>query len=424
MSQYFETNSLSRDDHTTVDDWRGLGDLLALATERISIPVEGMHHAIADRWFGLAGPKAAPARRAYGVVTTDVYRSVRIAGSALGAIIGSVAAGSPSRPRPLWRSPLGSRMQAVLNASWGDELERRHSSVSIELGLRDAQGRPITSDSAALGEAFPEPTARLVVLLHGLGETERCWQQRPGGGTGAGLADILAADSFTPLLLRYNSGRHVSDNGAALSDLLEEIVHGWPVTIDAIALVGHSMGGLVARSSIHAARAAGDSWVETTRHVVTLGSPHLGSPIEKGANLVSWGLRVVPESRPLGGFVDDRSSGIKDLRFGAIREEDWSEAAPDALWDHIVGDSPLPGGVEQHFVAGVITARPTHPVGVLVGDLIVRVNSSTGRGRRRRIDSTDVRVIGSQRHFDLLRNHTVHEQVRVWLTADTGKQLD
>lgn len=426
MSDLGEASSPSGDNQTTVDDWWGLGDLLALATERLTEPVEGMHRAIADRCFGLAGPGAAPVGQVYGAFTGRVYGSVRMVGWALGMAVGlgAAAASRRSRLRPLWRSSLGSGIQAVVNAVWGDELERRRSGLCLELGLRDAGGEPISPNPHAFANAYPVPTARLVVLLHGLGETERCWlRPTEDGETTLALGNLLSADAFTPLLVRYNTGRHVSDNGVALAALLEEVVQSWPVAVEDVALVGHSMGGLVARSSMHAGRAARHRWASTARHVVTLGSPHLGAPLEKGVNLMSWGLRLAPESRPLSEFLDHRSSGIKDLRFGAIREDDWNGADPDALLSDVVGDIPPPEGVEQHFVAGVVTADPTHPVGVLIGDLIVRAGSGIGRGRRRRVEAADVRVLGGRRHFDLLHDAAVHEQVRDWLTTRPGDHL-
>jgi pimeloyl-ACP methyl ester carboxylesterase len=411
----------------TVDDWQGLGDLMRLATERLTAPVEGMQRVIADRWLGLAGPAAGPIRRMYHSVTAGIYGSVRTTGSIVGTAVGLGAATADGRNvlRPLWRSPVGSGVQAAANGLWGDELERRTSPLSIEMGLRDLDGDPIATNPAALAGAFPHPTTRLVVLVHGLWETERLWQgRREEDGTTVDLGEMLAADACTPLLVRYNTGRHVSDNGAALAVLLEEIVESWPVAVEETALVGHSMGGLVARSSLHAGRTAGHRWVSSARHVVTVGAPHLGAPIEKGTNLLSWALARFPESRPLGEFVDFRSAGIKDLRFGAIREEDWQGADPDALLRDVVGDIPPFRGVEQHFIAGVITADPNHPVGVLVGDLIVRVGSGTGRSHRRRIEATNVRVFGGRRHFDLLHDAVVHDQVRSWLAAQVSDPTD
>jgi len=402
-------------------DWKGLGDLIDLATERLTAPVEGIHDAIADRWFGVAGRRVAPARNAYRALTAPVYNSVRLTGSTLGTAVGlgAIAVAGRKELRPLWRSPRGSGIQAFFNALWGDELERRGSTMSIEFGLRDAGGEPVGLDADSLALAFSEASSRLVVLVHGLGETERCWQTKTSEeGSAPGLADLLISDSFTSLLVRYNTGLHVSDNGVALAALLSEVTDNWPIPVEEIVLVGHSMGGLVARSAVHAGQDAGQDWVSAAQHVVALGSPHLGSPVEKGANIAAWGLGLVPESRPLGEFINNRSVGIKDLRFGAVSEADWFGFDPDELLNDFVVDLPPPQGVDQHFIAGVITAGPTHPIGALVGDLIVRVGSGIGRGRRRRVDANDVHVVGGKRHPDLLHDAAVHEQVRAWLAPD------
>ncbi len=339
-------------------------------------------------------------------------------GAAVG--LGAIAIASRRGLRSLWGSPRGSGIQAFFNALWGDELERRGSTMSIEFGLRDADNELIGVDADPLALAYSEPSSRLVVLVHGLGETERCWQPRGAEeGSAPGLADLLASDSFTPLLVRYNTGRHVSDNGVALAALLSEITDKWPVSVEEIALVGHSMGGLVARSAVYAGQEAGQDWVSTVRHVVALGSPHLGSPIEKGANILAWGLGLVPESRPLGEFINNRSVGIKDLRYGAVTEEDWLGFDPDELLNDVVVDLPSSQEVDQHFIAGVITTEPRHPIGALAGDLIVRVGSGTGRGRRRRVDANDTHVVGGKRHPDLLHDAAVHEQVRAWLAPES-----
>jgi pimeloyl-ACP methyl ester carboxylesterase len=386
----------------------------------LSAPVEGIHDAVVDRWFGLAGDRGTSVRRAVGAYTGGIYGSVRVIGSILGGVIDLGATLGRKRFGPLWSSPAGNGIQGVANAIWGDELERRRNGLSIELGLRDSAGRPIGRDSVDLHRAFPNPTSRLLVLIHGLGETERCWHSpNDAAEDGDSIGELMAGDSFTPLTVRYNTGKHISENGASLADLLEEVWSDWPREVEEVALVGSSMGGLVARSSVVAGRSARQHWSEVVKHVVTVGSPHLGSPLEKVANLVSWGLGKTPESLPLSGFLNNRSVGIKDLRYGAIHRDDWSEGDLDALLSDTVGDTALEG-VQQHFVAGVITSEPDHPLGLLFGDLIVRVGSGIGHGRRRRIQAEDVRVIGRRRHFDLVRDPEVHEQVREWLGVPVG----
>jgi pimeloyl-ACP methyl ester carboxylesterase len=262
------------------------------------------------------------------------------------------------------------------------------------------------------------------VLVHGLGQTEACWRSKGSDGP-VGLWDRLAADqSVTPVLVRYNSGRHVSENGVELAQLLEQLWECWPTPIEGMALVGNSMGGLVIRSACHVGQTAQRTWVNTVDKVVTLGSPHLGVPLEKAVNVASWGLRVTRESRPLADFLDSRSVGIKDLRFGAIVEDDWKGAEPDALLHNNAGNVPPLEGADHHFVAAVITSDPTHPLGVLLGDLMVRAGSGTGRGRGRHIEATEVHLLGGRRHFDLLHDPEVLEQVLAWSTPGTGSAPD
>lgn len=410
----------------TANELWGWGDLLALAVERVTAPVEGMHRAIADRSLRWTGSAGAPVRRVLDTTLANLYGAIRASGPALRATVGlgAMVGGRRSRQGPFSQTPLGSRVQAGINAAWGDELAQRGNELRIEMGLRNSKGKPIGLSSADLAANLPSATPRLVVLVHGLGQTEVCWQRKGGDGQ-LGLWDWLAADqSVTPLLVRYNSGRHVSENGAELASLLERLWECWPTPIEEMALVGNSMGGLVIRSACHVGQTAQHAWVNTVDTVVTLGSPHLGAPLEKAANVASWGLRVRPESRPLADLLNSRSVGIKDLRFGAIVEDDWKGAAPDALLHNTVGNVPPLEGADHHFVAAVITSDPTHPLGALLGDLMVRAGSGTGRGRRRHIEATDVRLLGGRRHFDLLHDAEVLEQVLAWLTSGAGGSLD
>ena len=398
---------------SVIEDWSGLGDLVTLTIERLADPVEGMHRAISGRWFRLAGPAANPVHRAYWSMTAGVYGSVRLAGAAMGSVMAHGAEAAQHRgPVPrLWRSPLGSGIQAVANAVWGDQLDKQASSLAIEMGLRDHEGDLVDPNPVPLAQSFHTPTPRLALLIHGLGETERCWKPEPSDeDMSAGLADELVAEGFTPLLLRYNTGRSLSENGSLLASLLERILNGWPVAVEEIALVGNSMGGLVARSSIEAGRSAGHAWPALVRRLVTLGAPHLGAPLASAADLASRALRIAPASRPLSDFLDHRSAGVKDLQTGAISAPMHYDSDDESV-------SREPDGVEQHFVAAVVTENVNHPVGALLGDLVVRAQSATGRGRRRQVEASHVRVVGGRRHFDLARDPVVVEQVRQWLAA-------
>ena len=76
---------------------------------------------------------------------------------------------------------------------------------------------------------------------------------------------------------RFHAGLHISQNGQMLAGMLERLQLLWPVPIDELVLVGHSMGGLVARSAGYYGVQQHHWWTAAVGHVVCLGSPHLGA---------------------------------------------------------------------------------------------------------------------------------------------------
>ena len=183
----------------------------------------------------------------------------------------------------------------------------------------------------------------------------------------------------TPVFVRFNSGLRISAAGERLAHLLEDVAAEWPTAVEELALVGHSMGGLVARSACHYGARAGMRWTEAVRHVVCLGSPHLGADLEKGVNALGWALGRVPETRSLARLLERRSVGIKDLRFGACVEDDWRDVDPDELLRDRCGEVPFLPYTTYCFVAARLRAGP---LGALAGDGLVRLPSASGRGTR------------------------------------------
>jgi pimeloyl-ACP methyl ester carboxylesterase len=221
--------------------------------------------------------------------------------------------------------------------------------------------------------------------------------------------------------IRYNSGRHISENGLSLADVLAELVAAWPVAVTEVALVGHSMGGLVARSACYQAAERGDDWVRRVRQVISLGTPHMGAPLAQGVHWLSAGLHALPETRPFAGFLRRRSAGIRDLRQGSLVDADWIDCDPDALKAVACQEIPLLEGATHCFVAATITPSGRDPVGRLLGDFLVLQPSASGRSRTRRIpfEAEHGMHIGGTHHLALLNHPQVYEKIRAWLAPGT-----
>ncbi len=308
----------------------------------------------------------------------------------------------------------------ALNGAFGDALVRSGSELALPMTVR-SHGRELTVEPEDLAEDLAGATPRLVLLAHGLCKSDRAW--RPSArGLRAGRVDVaraLEADlGWTALHLRYNSGLHVSDNGRRLAGLLDDLVAAWPGELTEIALIGHSMGGLVVRSACHYGEADGRAWTRSLRHVICLGTPHLGAPLEKGTNAVAWALARFPEARPFADLLNARSSGIKDLRFGACVDEDWGGADPDALLWNRCRDIPFLPSVRYRSIAGGLSG----PAGRVLGDLLVPSASASGRGRRRRLafGEDDLVVLPGISHLRLVDSPLVYEQLRAWLGEPRG----
>jgi pimeloyl-ACP methyl ester carboxylesterase len=376
----------------------------------------GMHRAIADRAFEASGAGAVPARVAHDAIAGATY-------SALGGAVGLLGRAADAAVRTLpptevSRSPRGSLVVAAVTGLIGDRLEQERSDLHQPLGVR-IDGQPVPPARDALTKAFPAASPRLVVFLHGLMETEFSWRLGAGARRetyGSRLGRDLGC---TPVYVRYNSGRHISHNGRDLADVLAAIADSWPVEVTEIALVGHSMGGLVARSACHLAAAQRSPWVRQVRHVVTLGSPHMGAPLEQAVHLASAALHAVPETRPFSAFLRRRSAGIRDLRQGSLVDEDWRGRDPDALRAAACREVPLLEGATHCFVAATITRSPRHPLGRLIGDCLVLEPSASGRSRSRKIPfrSEHGMHLGGATHFALLNHPLVYERLRDWLAA-------
>jgi pimeloyl-ACP methyl ester carboxylesterase len=421
------------------EEVRGLKDLLVSALHGGTTTVEEMHITIARRPFQLLESipltrlPACAARTLHDGIAGWVYSGVRgiakLAGGAAGLALlpleqGASAEGGPAPAA--WELMIG-----AVNGFVGDRLERDRNPLRMQMEFRH-EGRPLALDTEILRRTYPSASRRIVVFVHGLAGNELVWRffsREHHGNDETTYGSLLEQDlGYTPLFLRYNSGLHISDNGDLLAERLGELVGAWPCGVEEIVLVGHSMGGLVARSSCHHAKQRSDGWVDAVRHIFCLGTPHLGAPLEKLGNVAGWALSGFDVTRPMGKIVNGRSVGIKDLRFGYLVEEDWRGTDADALLENNRHNIPFLDSATHYFVAATVTKSPSHPLGFVIGDTLVRFPSASGgtapHARRIPFKAEHGYHLGRMTHLRLLNDPAVYDQIRFWLKSTRATAQD
>lgn len=378
-----------------MDDLRGIIRLAVHGVAGVTHIAENLHANIVR----IAPPLGFVPEQSAPGIAGFVYQSVRssaaLAGRGLEGVVAGLQALSPAA------EPIGDHADSDARLAWlcalngvvGDHLERTGNPLAIPMTLLSPERRG------------PD----VLVLLHGLCMSERQWTR---GGHDHGLA-LARTHGWTPVYVRYNSGLHVSRNGAELAARLQELVDGWPVPVRSIGILAHSMGGLVARSAAQQAREGGMDWPDRLRQMAFLGTPHHGAPLERGGNWLHTAMEISPYLAPFSRLGRIRSEGITDLRHGNLLEQDWKAGTYTHRDMRTV--VPLPQGVECYAVAGAIGVS-TDP---LIGDGLVTVSSALGRHVRRshhlRFPRSHTWVARGVHHLQLLESQAVYEKLAQWL---------
>jgi hypothetical protein len=391
-------------------DLRGAARLAADATAGLTDLVEAMHERIARLPF--VGRPSPDGR--VGGISGLVYRSVRGVtrgvGGGVDALLGLLSRALPASDT----TPEREAIVAALNGVLGDHLAATGNPLAIAMTLRHA-GRPLAPDREPLVDAVPDATSRLVVLLHGLCMNDGQWT-RAGHDHGRALQRDLG---YTPIYLHYNSGLHVSTNGRALARQLDDLVANWPRPLERLVLVGHSMGGLLARSAWHAARESGHRWPHRVDDLVFLGTPHHGAPLERAGHGVDLLLAATPYAAPFARLGRVRSAGITDLRHGNLLDEDWDGHDRFARTGDRRRPMPLPDGVRCFALAATTGARAGDARDRVLGDGLVPLDSALGRHAEPRHTlafAPERQWIGHRiGHLELLSHPEVYAQLRRWL---------
>jgi pimeloyl-ACP methyl ester carboxylesterase len=347
-----------------------------------------MHKNIASGPRLLGSPLAGPVALFTKVVYGSVKGTTVLVGAALDVALATLAP-------LLGESTPGFEREAVLaalNGVLGDYLHETKNPLAMTMSLR-----------------MPSPLGRrLLVMVHGSSLNDLQWRQRAHDH-----GEALAADrGYSVAYLRYNSGLHVSSNGAAFAAELEAAAH----DVDEIVIVCHSMGGLVTRAACLHADDAGHAWRKKLTAFVTLGTPHHGAPLERGGSWIDFLIGVNRYSAPLGQLGRIRSAGVTDLRYGSVRDEDWHGRDRFAHAVDARRPAPLPSGVRCYAIAGTLS-RTVHKRAK--SDGLVPVASALGLHKDPKMTlayPADHQVILAETsHLDLLSSAAVYAQLRAWL---------
>ena len=266
---------------------------------------------------------------------------------------------------------------AVINGLLGDHLDAAGSSLSIPLQLLGPEREDLGASTASL----PATPTHACLFVHGLSSTERLWLPEREDEAHVAYGPALSRTrGLVPLYARYNTGRHVSTNGQELAARLEALCTAWP-WLESLTIIGHSMGGLVARSACHYGMLAGHAWVSRLRRMVLLGSPSHGAPLEQLAHVAAFTLDAIwnPWTKLVGKLINLRSAGIKDLRHGYVLDEDWRHRDVDVLALRRPRIATAPPGVRWSVALGRL-GSPEGALGTVLGDGLVREASGRGVG--------------------------------------------
>jgi pimeloyl-ACP methyl ester carboxylesterase len=418
--------------HLRSTDLRGLTKLATQATVGVTNIAEGVTQSV---WRTMGAPNGKGedkdndhSRSEIRGITGLVYKSIRGVTQLLGKGAESLLTSLQPLLDKIDHEPQESAPReavlAALNGVMGDRLAESDNPLATPMTLRVHQ-RGISE--TLNWEAMPDKallTGKILIVIHGLCMNDLQWTVKNADGT-VNHADTLADKlGYTPIYVRYNTGLHASQNGHELANQLELLSAVWPIPIEEISVLSHSMGGLVMRSAVQVALQSGRHWVKKLKNIVFLGTPHQGAPLEKAGNWIDTLLGATSYSAPFKKLAELRSSGITDLRFGYVLDSDWQ--GQDRFKSKTKQEQdrheylPLPEGIACFTVAATMAARRSLLADRLVGDGLVPLNSALGvhsdPKRSLAFAKSSQLIVYRTSHMALLGSTQVGEQLVAWLT--------
>ena len=394
----------------------GYAPALNAGLQATATRVQEMHEAIAGKTFdtllrlpGLSVPTRL-VQAVHDAVTQGVYAAVRHGGSAAFTL----AAGAEHLATDPNRIP-GAKEQllrSALNGAVGDALAASANPLAVQMAFH-ADGAPMELTPAKLAPL----RARVCVFIHGLACDEGSWGLRTDAWRASPWARTLAEGltvrygallerelGLSALYLRYNTGLPIEANAQQFAMLLDELSKAAP-QLNEFVLVGHSMGGLVARRALAIATEHALAWASRTSMMICLGSPNQGAALAKLGAVASAALMSTDVTRPLGRIANARSQGVKDLRKG-MHAPAQRITHPEAL--------AVPVRLVYATLGDAAGGAGGKLIGKLFGDGLVHPGSASDDGLTGDVERVEVTGLG---HMGLLNHPRVYALIRRWLGA-------
>lgn len=401
--------------HVRASDLRAAALLATQATHAVTAITEGVHQSI---WRTVGAPSGRTTAHTRGL-TGLIYQSIH----GITQLIGQGVTTALARLEPMLQRIEGepeeslerAAVLAALGGVMGDRLQASHNPLTTPMTLRH-EGQVLSAQNTGL---IHNASPKLLLVIHGLCMNDLQWTTRHVDTSVNHATALAQALGYTPVYVRYNSGLHVSDNGHELAHQLEALLPHWPVPVTGISVLAHSMGGLVARSAVHAGQSKGQQWPKHLKHIVFLGTPHHGAPLERAGNWVDVILGSTPYSRPFAKLGQLRSAGVTDLRYGLVLTSDWQGHERFRRQPDRRTPLPLPDGVACFTVAATTATKRSLLAERLVGDGLVPLHSALGQhdNEQRGLNFAPERQYIAYRtnHMQLLSSPAITQQLLAWL---------
>jgi pimeloyl-ACP methyl ester carboxylesterase len=394
----------------TDSELQGLTHLITDATIGVTNLVEAMHKQVVH-------PPFLPSTNIQKLITSiasitfiNIRWSTKLIGNSVSKIL-ALLTPAIGNIKPSDKKEV---LLSVLNGVIGDYLEEKENPLKMNMQFR-YQSKAIQIDSESLKVTLPKINGKILLMIHGSCMSDLQWT-RKNHNHGEILSEEL---DKTPIYLNYNSGKHISSNGKILDENLEKLIENWPVPVDEIMIIAHSMGGLLTRSALYYAEQNKNNWTKHLKKVVFLGTPHHGSHVERIGNYLDLILESVPYLKPFARLGKIRSAGVTDLRYGNLIDEDWQNNGRFERKGDQRQHIKLPEQIEFFAIAAITGKETAHASTQILGDTLVDVKSALGKHKKKdknlNFKEENTFIAFENNHLDLLSNPKILDKLKAWL---------